>query len=262
LGFELAHKIGAKIGDEVRLIVPFAGAILNPEDGVQSSIIEKKTVVGIFKMGMHDFDSKFFFAPLESVQNLLKLPQKITSLKLKFPESSDTRRISVELRSQFGYPFQSKDWSEMNQNLFYAIELEKKVITIILAAIILVAAFNTVCTLMMMIHDKTKEISILKAMGLTKRQSFLLFVRIGMFIGGAGTAIGVVLGLLVNQILKKFKFIDLPPEVYHLGFLPVKEVWSELALIVFVALLICFCSTLYPSFVVAKRSPLDGIRYE
>jgi len=166
------------------------------------------------------------------------------------------------LTDNFGYPFRSKDWAQLNKNLFYAIKLEKVVIAIILTVIVIVAAFNVVSTLMMMIHDKTKEIAILKAMGFRRTQSFQLFCVIGLGMGFVGTLSGVSLGVAANFLLEKTHWIELPSDIYYIGFLPVITRWSEVAWISAAAMGVSFSATLYPAIKVSRRSPLDGLRYE
>lgn len=263
IGTALGERLGAPVGSELRLILPFTG-----EEGEKGGEYSggpravKAQVVGWIRMGMHEYDSKFVFSTLEGVQNFVSQQGRVTSFKLKLSEGSDFRQASVKLSDSFGYPFRAKDWAQLNKNLFYAIRLEKVVIAILLTAIMVVAAFNVVSTLMMMIHDKTKEISILKAMGLGAGPSFRLFCWIGLGMGGVGTLLGLGLGLLANWILKKTGFISLPPEIYYIGFLPVRERWGEVAMIAGGSLLIAFFATLYPGLKVARRSPLDGLRYE
>jgi lipoprotein-releasing system permease protein len=166
------------------------------------------------------------------------------------------------LAESFEYPFRAKDWSQLNKNLFYAIKLEKVVIAIILTVIVIVAAFNVVSTLMMMIHDKTKEIAILKAMGFRPMQSFGLFCIIGSGIGVVGTGFGVLAGLMLGWLLEKTQWIHLPPDIYYIGFLPVVIRWPEVALIALSAILVSILATFYPSWSVSRRSPLEGLRYE
>jgi lipoprotein-releasing system permease protein len=261
LGKSLAQRIGAKVGTPIRLIIPFAEDVGKKGEGGAPKTFQA-TVVGIVHMGMHEYDSKFMFGTLEYVQSSLGQFDKVTSFKLKLKNTSFSRRVSDRLTEHFGYPFKSKDWAQLNKNLFYAIKLEKAVIGISLTLIIIVAAFNIVSTLMMMIHDKTREIAILKAMGLRARQSFRLFCLIGLGIGSVGTLIGVVLGLSLNLLIAKTHLIDLPPEIYYIGFLPVVVRWSEVGLVALCAMLITLSATLYPAFQVSRRSPLDGLRYD
>lgn len=266
LGASLAERIGAVEGSEVRLVIPYfteskdkSGA--KPEEPDSPRIL-KAHVVGIIRMGLFEYDSKFVFATLESVQQFLDQPRRVTTLKIKLPPGLNTRQAADRLTENFGYPFRSKDWSMMNKNLFQAIALEKAVIAIILTVIVIVAAFNVVSTLMMMIHDKTKEISILKVMGFKPSQGFRLFCLIGVGMGLVGTTVGVGVGLLLNQVLARTRFIELPADIYFINFLPVIVRWKEIAWVAAMALLISFLATLYPGWKVARRSPLDGIRYE
>lgn len=253
----LADRIGAEEGGEVRLILPFTG-----ESGAEEPRVVKTKVVGKVHMGMYEYDSKFLFATLPTVQAFLGQPGKVTSFNIRLMPRADARQASDRLSDHFGYPFRAKDWMQMNKNLFYAIKLEKAVIAIILTVIVIVAAFNVVSTLMMMIHDKTKEIAILKAMGFRSAQSFGLFSLIGVGMGFVGTVFGVLIGLALGWVLAKTRLIQLPADVYYIGFLPVVVNWREIALIACAALLISFAATIYPGWQVSRRSPLDGLRYE
>ena len=222
----------------------------------------KAQVVGIVSMGMYEYDSKFIFSTLPWVQSFLNQGKRVTSFNIKVTPGTDTHQASDRLAENFGYPFRAKDWAQLNKNLFYAIQLEKAVIAIILTVIVIVAAFNVVSTLMMMIHDKSKEIAILKAMGFRPAQSFKLFCLIGVGMGLVGTVFGVILGLGIDALLRKTHWIDLPADIYYIGFLPVVVQWREIGLIGVLALLVSFLATLYPGLQVSRRSPLDGLRYE
>jgi lipoprotein-releasing system permease protein len=247
------------MGDEVKLVIPFSGGDI--DSGASSKVVPTR-VSGIIKMGMYEYDSKFVFTSLETLQDVLEAPGRVTSIKIRLSEGADTLRASLRLGESFGYPFRAKDWGQLNRNLFYAIQLEKAVISLILAAIVLVAAFNVVSTLMMLMHDKTREIAILKAMGLAPAQGFKLFVWIGAGIGAVGSLLGGALGLGLNQLLQRSRLIELPADIYYIGFLPVVTRWSEFAGIIGVALLLCLLATLYPAWRLATRAPLEGIRDE
>ncbi len=259
LGDALAARIGAKTGDEIRLVIPFSAGDI---DSGSSSKVLSVRVSGIIKMGMYEYDSKFVFAHLSDVQAMLEAPGKVSSIKIKLAPGADTQIASVRLAESFGYPFKAKDWGQLNRNLFYAIQLEKAVISVILTVIVLVAAFNVVSTLMMLMHDKTREIAILKAMGLAPQQSFQLFVWIGAGIGLIGALLGGVLGLGLNQLIEKSRLIELPADIYYIGFLPVVTRWGEFVGILVVALGLCLLATVYPAWRLARRAPLEGIRDE
>lgn len=262
LGAALAERIGARVGESVRLIAPFAGERDEAEDGLGQPRVTQANVSGIVRMGMYTYDSKFVFAPLESVQEFLTQPGRVTNFKITLKDRARSEDAAERLAENFGYPFKAKDWARMNRNLFIAIELEKAVIAIILTAIIIVAAFNVVSSLMIMIHDKSKEISILKAMGFTPARSFRLFALIGGAIGVTGTVLGVLAGLGVNELIERLKLIDLPADVYYISFLPVVARWDEIGLIAVLAFCITFAAAIYPAWRVSRRPPLEGLRYE
>jgi lipoprotein-releasing system permease protein len=259
LGSALADRIGAIVGSEIRIIIPFTG---DSDESASSPKVIKGQVSGIVKVGLYEYDSQFIFGRIEDVQKIMNQPGSVTTFKLKLFPKADARQVSDRLADHFGFPFRAKDWMQMNKNLFYAIRLEKVVISIILTVIVLVAAFNVVSTLMMMIHDKTREIAILKTMGLRPAQSFKLFCLIGIGMGVVGTAFGIGLGLGVDWILDRTHLISLPPDIYYIGFLPVVVRWHEIILIAIVSLLIAFVATLFPAWQVSRRAPLDGLRYE
>ena len=253
IAHEVSRKTGAKVGDRVRLVVPSL-------EGTPQ--ITEAKVVGIVELGFHEYDSKYAFAKINWVQSLNSMTNRISAYKIKLKYGAQARLAAQKLEQIFGYPLRAKDWSQLNRNLFYAIELEKVVISIILLAIILVAAFNVISALMMMIHDKAKEIAILKAIGLRARSSFLLFVWIGFWIGVVGLMTGSIMGLFVSLILSKTKWIALPADIYYIQFLPVRVNWQDIAWISGATLLITLIAVILPAFRVSNQSPMDGIRYE
>ncbi|MGE4106791.1 MAG: FtsX-like permease family protein [Bacteriovoracia bacterium] len=263
LGDAIAERIGAKTGDVVRIILPFVGEGIDaPDSELRPSKVVEATVVGIVKVGMYHYDSKMVFSTIGTVQELAQEPDKGTTFKLKLAPGADSEKVARDLSDQFGYPFRAKDWGQLHKNLFYAIRIEKRVIAVLLTAIVVVAAFNVVSTLMMMIHDKTKEIAILKAMGFRPAQSFRLFCYIGMAIGTVGIGLGVLLGLGANALIANTDLVRLPADVYNIGFLPVVLRWSEVGIICAAALGICFLATLYPALRVSWRKPLEGLRHD
>lgn len=269
IGFSLAEKIGAEVGTRVKLIAPFVseeGVEVDQQDeetaSLQAPKLSDAEVVGIVRMGMHDYDSKFVFGTIDYVREFLNYPDHITAFKIKLEDRQQSERAVDRLTETFGYPFRAKDWIMLNRNMFIAIKLEKAVIAIILTVIVIVAAFNVVSTLMMMIHDKTREIAILKAMGFSPAHSFLLFSLVGLGIGAVGIATGIGGGLIVNWILEQTHWIDLPPDIYNIGYLPVVVKWMEIGLIALVAIVIAFLATIYPAYRVMRLPPLQGLRNE
>ncbi len=260
LGSALAEKVGASIGERIRLIAPFVGEKDNPSALGGAPRSTELRVVGIVKMGLYQYDSKFAFLRLEDLQTFLGQKDTVTTFQIKLPSAALAENAARRLTEVFGPPFRVRDWGRIDKNIFEAIAYEKVLIMTILAVIVLVAAFNVVSTLMMMIHDKTREIAILKAMGFRPAQSFNLFLWIGMGIGAVGVTLGVALGLGVNAILARTRLIHLPAEVYRIEFLPVVVRVSDVLMICGLAVLICFFATLYPAISVSRRSPLEGMR--
>lgn len=260
LGSALADRIGAAPGDKVRLIAPFVGESFESNGSLGSPKVLEAYVSGIFKMGFYQYDSKYIISPIATVQAFLSQPEKVTTFKMKLQNKADPVSAANRLTENFGYPFRAKDWGQLNRNLLYAIRLEKVVIAIILTAITVVAAFNVISALMMMIHDKGREIAILKAMGMGRASSFSLFIWIGTFIGVVGSLAGVAVGLGVNRLIEKTRIIKIPADIYYIGFLPVVVRWEEIVMISFFGVLVSFAATLYPAMKVAVRSPLEGLR--
>jgi lipoprotein-releasing system permease protein len=220
------------------------------------------TVVGFLRMGMHDYDSKFGFMNLSALQKFLSQPGRVTHFNIKLKPHTNSRKVSDLLSQSFDYPFRAKDWGQLNKNLFFAVQLEKAVISILLTVILIVAAFNVISTLMMMIHDKLKEISILKAMGFSNQKCFQLFSILGIGIGFVGIGLGLMGGLCLSYLIQKTNVIHLPADVYYIDFLSVEFNWLEILTISTGTLIICFLSTLYPAWKVFHQSPLEGLRYD
>jgi len=214
-------------------------------------------------LGMYDYDSKYSYAPLTSVQRLVFNEPKpyVTSFRMKLKDSSKAPEVATELSSHFGFPYRIRDWSQLNRNLLYAIKLEKAVIAILLTAIMIVAAFNVISALLMLVYEKEKEIAILRVQGVRKRDQFYLFSMVGSFFGLMGTFLGVIVGLVFIFVLRETHLIHLPAEVYHLEYLPVVIRWTEWSAIGLMAFVICFLATVGPAARIASRSPIEGLRW-
>ncbi len=263
LGSALAEKLGVSRDDTVRVIIPFSGVEEEEDSGFGSPRVQDFKVVGIVHLGMYDYDSKYAYAPLPSVQKLVFSEPKdfITSFRIKLRNPDSAQTVAAELSQHFGFPYRVRDWSQLNKNLLYAIKLEKVVITVLLTAIMIVAAFNVISALLMMVYEKEKEIAILRVLGVRQRDQFYLFSFIGSFFGLMGTFLGVILGLITIFILRQTQFIHLPAEVYHLEYLPVVIRWTEWCAIGLMAFVICFLATVGPAARIARRSPVEGLRW-
>ena len=271
LGSALAERLGVATGDSVRIILPFTG---NEEEGGSGSPrVQDFKVVGIVHLGMYDYDSKYAYTLLSSVQKLVYGTDKdqddrqnerhdwLTSFRMKLTPGANAQKAASELGQHFGFPFRVRDWSALNKNLLYAITLEKAVISILLTIIMIVAAFNVVSALLMMVYEKEEEIAILRVMGVRRRDHFILFSWIGSFFGLMGTLAGMLLGLVCVFILTKTHLIHLPAEIYHLEYLPVVIRWTEWCAIGLMAFVICFLATVGPAAQIAKRSPVDALKW-
>lgn len=259
LGIELARNLNAIVGDEINVVAPFGSR--TPQGFVPK--VTTFVVTGIFEMGMYEYDAKLAFTNLKSAQGIVdNFGDRVTGLEIKLKDLEKSDEVTHELRKMLGYPFYARDWKDMNRNLFSALKLEKVVMFIILTMIIIVAAFNIVSTLIVVVNNRRKEIAILKAMGAKPKEIMKIFVYQGMIIGAVGTLIGLMLGNVVCFLLKKYKFIKLPPDVYYISTLPVDVHVEDLIIISVCALLITFGSTIYPSLKASKLPPAEAIRYE
>jgi lipoprotein-releasing system permease protein len=220
-------------------------------------------VAGITTTGMYEYDVKYSYIDIVEAREFFKIPlNSASAFKIKTSSANQSFGVARKLEDELGYPYATRDWTELNKNLLYAIKLQKAVIFIVLTAIVLVAAFNIMSTLVMMMSEKKREISILKAMGLKNRDAAAVFISVGAIIGVSGALGGAALGLLIGQVLKHTRFIQLPADVYFISYLPVDMQPTTLGLIMLVSVVIALMATLYPSWTVARESPVEGLRYE
>ena len=257
LGQELAAKLGVTKDAVVYLISP--GGMRSPI--VHMPTMKRFKVTGVFESGFYEYDASLAYIHIQTAQELLKLEEAVTGIGLRIKDIYAADQISGQISEQLGYPFWTTDWMQMNRNFFSALKLEKKAMFIILTLIILVAAFNIASTLIMMVMGKTRDIAILKAMGATHRSIRKIFVFNGTVIGAIGTALGTVLGIAGCILLKHYKFIELPGDVYYFTTLPVQLEWFDVLVIIAAAMAICFLSTIYPAYKASQLNPVEALRY-
>ena len=258
LGRQLLRSLGLFVGDEIDMVSPMG------EMGPLGMIpkMKKFRVVGYFEAGMYEFDSSLAFVGLKEAQGFFNYGDAITGIEIRTNDVYNAGEVAQRVELKLGSPFYAKDWMQMNRNLFSALKLEKIVMFIILTLIILVASFNIISNLIMIVIEKGREIAILKAMGATNRGVMSIFMIHGLIIGLTGTISGVAGGYLLCWILKTYKFINLPGDVYYLSYLPVKLSLFDFSVVPLAAVLISFLATIYPSWQAAKTDPVEPLRYE
>ena len=266
IGKELSGQIGAFLGDTVEVLSPM---------GVPTPIglvpkISKFQVAGIFDSGFYEYDASLAFISLAESQNFLNMGDAVTGVEIKVRNLYEAEKIARAVEAELGYPFWARNWMQMNKNLFAALRLEKRVMFIILSLIVLVAAFNIITSLTMVVMEKTKDIAILKSLGATASNIMKIFMIQGIIIGAAGTLLGCAAGILVALRLEKislfvedlFGFKILPGDVYYLSQLPSRIDYGDVFLIVVVAMILSFLATLYPAWRASRLDPVEALRYE
>ncbi|MDY6987969.1 MAG: lipoprotein-releasing ABC transporter permease subunit [Thermodesulfobacteriota bacterium] len=260
LGQELARLLMVGPDDELHVISPSGGS-LTPVGG-RVPYMKRFRVVGLFDSGMYDYDTSFAYVSIESAQRLLRLGASVNGIEVRADDIYRVGPICQTVLESLGPGYWTQDWMQMNKNFFSALKLEKTVMFIILVLIILVAAFNIVSTLTMMVMDKTKEIAILKSMGAKGKSIMKIFMLDGLLIGIAGTILGLMGGGLLCYLLKRYEFVKLPSDVYYISTLPVRVQVLDVVLVALSAVAISFVATLYPSYQASRLDPAAAIRYE
>ena len=257
LGRELANILGVSQGNLVSLIIPGG-----PGGSVgQLPTIRQFKIVGYFESGLYEFDKAMAYVTLGDAQKILRLPGAVSGIEIRVNDIYLAGEISKRAAASLGYDYWAQDWMRLNRNIFSALRLQKTVMFIILALIVLVAAFNIASTLIMMVMGKTGDIAILKAMGATDRSIRKIFVYKGMVIGLVGTFLGTIGGFVLSAILKRYHFIQLPKDVYFFTTLPVSLEPLDVILIIVSTLAVCYVSTLYPSHRASRFNPVEAFRY-
>ena len=258
LGSELARNLAARVGEWVTVISP-SGRLTPMGQTPRSKLFQ---VVGVIRSGMYEYDNTLAFISMSASQQFSAIGDVATGIEIRVADIYEAKAISEALRARLGYPYAVRDWMQMNQNLFYALKLEKVMMFIILTLIVLVAAFNIVSSLIMLVMEKGRDIAILKAMGATTRSIRRIFVLEGLMIGSSGTILGIAGGFGLCALLKRYQFIDLPIDIYNFNKLPVKLELLDVTVIAVAAILITLVATIYPSRQAAKLAPAEALRYE
>jgi lipoprotein-releasing system permease protein len=261
LGVTLAKELDVQLGDRVKIISPLSG--------IDTSLVASDTktpksrdfrVIGIFEAGFQEYDSKLVYVDLYEAQAFQDQGDTVVGVEMSLHDIDKSADVATRLeRDLGGGPFHTMDWRELNHNLFTALEVQKVMLILVIATIVLVAAFNVVATLIMIVLEKRREIAILKAMGATDLSILQIFMVQGAAIGIVGTSLGLAIGGAICGYLNYFKF-PLDPKVYLIDHLPIRTSLTEFTITVVIALFICLTATLIPSFWAARLLPADGIR--
>lgn len=267
IGQTLADRAGLGIGAKITLISPQGSAT------VMGTIprIKSYTVVGIFDSGMHEYNSSYVFLPITAAQKFFQMKDGVTGIQISTNDPANVKETTHKLMAQFSNEdLRFMDWTQSNNAFFGAVQVEQNVMFLILTLIILVAAFNVISSLIMMVKDKTRDIAILRTMGASRGAIMRIFLMCGASVGVTGTIAGTVIGVLfckniehIRQGLQKLTGTNLfNPEVYYLEHLPAKLDWADVIQIVIMALALSLLATLYPSWKAARTDPVEGLRNE
>lgn len=258
VGNELAMASSLRVGDMVQLISP---------QGKRTPIgaiprVQSFRVVGIFKSGMYEFDANLVYMDLRQAQQFFEMGEGVTGIEVKLVDIYSAPKLGSRIEMILGTPFGTRTWQDMYRNLFSALKLEKIAMFVILTFIVLVAAFNIIISLIMLVMEKSRDIAILKALGATSDKIMRIFIAQGMAVGFVGTLLGTVGGLGGAALLARYPIVELPVDIYTISTLPVAIQPLDVLIICVVALTICFLATLYPSLRAARLEPVEGLRYE
>ena len=220
-------------------------------------------VTGTFTTGMYDYDTKNLYTTIAAAQDLLGLaPDVASGIGVRTADADRAGPVGDEMQRRLGFPYFVESWITTNKALFSALKLEKLVMGLILFLIVLVAALNIVSTLVMVVSDRTREIGILKAMGMTRNGILRVFVLQGVWIGLIGTGLGALFGVLVCGLLAKYEIIKIPPDVYFVDHLPIRLEVADVLLIVAASMAVALAATIYPALQAARLQPVEAIRHE
>ena len=258
LGSDLAARLGVQVGDRV-VLASLSGAAQSALGVVPR--LRAFRVVGIFTSGLYTYDSSFGFTSVVAAQDFFELGGAVTGIEVKLADMFDAPAAATRLLTALNEPgLRANNWIELNRNLFTWMKLEKAVMFVILALIVLVAAFNIVSTLFMVVLEKRRDIGVLKSLGASRSVVLQVFLCEGLLIGGLGTGIGAALGGGLIAVLRRYPFVRLPGDVYFIEKLPVRPEAGDFAAVILAALTLCLAAALYPAWRASLLDPVEAIR--
>lgn len=258
IGKEASRNLWTFYGDLLNVVSPLG--TMTPF-GMQPRI-KRFQVAGIFEAGMYEYDSSLAYISITEAQRFFNMGDTITGIELKTTDLNKADEIAAGIQHKLDYPYYTRDWKEMNRNIFSALKLEKRAMSVILLIIIMVASLTIISTLIMMVMEKNREIAILKSMGATAKSIMKIFIYNGLVIGITGTILGLIDGYLWCFLLDRYQFIHLPGDIYYLTTLPVETKPLYFLVVSLAAIGISFLATLYPSWQASQLTPVEAIRYE
>jgi lipoprotein-releasing system permease protein len=261
LGNRLAERLNVTPGiDTITLLA--AGSGIDPVTGAPNGHVQRFEVTGIFETGRYEYDNGYVFMSVQTAQELVQMDDAVTGLEVRTRARDEAPAVARAIESTLGSAYRTEDWQQQNSSLFHALKLEKFGMTFILLLVVLVAASNIVSTLTMVVTDKTREIGILRAMGMTARSIRRIFFIQGAVIGVIGTLAGLLIGVSMSFAIDRYRLIPLDRSVYYIDHLPVATQMVDVTMIVFGSFLIAALATLYPAWQAARLYPVEAIRHE
>ena len=261
MGRRLAEKMSVFPGDTV-VVASFENLKTPAGLGQPVPAMRMFEVTDRFSTGMYEYDSNYMYVPLWAAQDLLDIGSAVGGVGVTVEEPWEASATAEWLQRELRFPYYTQDWVDLNASLFSALKLEKLAMAVILFLIVIVAAFNIISTLIMVVADKTREIGILKSMGMTDGTVLRIFMQQGLAIGVVGTLLGTGLGLFLVWLLDTYQFIELPGDVYFLDTLPVALDPLDVTLIVVLSIMVAFVATIYPARQASRLLPVEAIRHE
>ncbi len=259
LGASLADALGAVVDQKVTLLS------LRDTGEAASWMVPKAAqfrVAGIFETGLYEYDSALAYISIPAAQKLFEMGSRVTGIQVKTDDLFRAGEVAKSIGKSLGYPYYTVDWMHMHKNLFSWMTMEKWGMFIILSLIVIVATFNIISTLIMVVMEKTKDIGILKSMGATSGSIMRIFMFEGILVGLVGTILGCVVGYLICWAQETFHFFSLPADIYFINTLPIEMKVVDFTKVALAAMGLCFLATVYPARKAAKLAPVDAISYE
>ncbi|WP_024851059.1 lipoprotein-releasing ABC transporter permease subunit [Hydrogenovibrio kuenenii] len=266
LGSELANGLGVSVGDKVTMVAP--EGTVSPMGVIPR--VKRFTVVGIFEAGMYEYDNGLALVNITDAQRVFKMHNKVSGLQLKLDDMFKTSIVRKEISQHVDRVLYVRDWTQEHANFFKAIQMEKRMVFIFLTLIIMVAAFNIVSTMVMVVTDKEKDIAVLRTIGASPGSIQSIFIIQGLIIGTVGSVVGAILGVITSLnigtivpfIENLFGFKFFPADIYYISEIPSDLHWSDVWTVSIIAFVMTLLATLYPARRASKTQPAEALRYE